>query len=98
MTTEIPTLPSYRDLGDRTWVQLREATSLAMIALAHLTTRGDRDMARTTLETMARILSPDWDGQIVTQHDSRCDADLCHPDCPIRQRLEENGQPWRGAR
>lgn len=33
-----------------------------------------------------------------TQHDGRCDADLCHPDCPVRQRLEENGQRYPGSR
>lgn len=95
-TNEAPTLPSYSDLADRTWVQLRECTQQALVALSYLTQHDHDDMARTTLETMTRILSPDWDGEVVVQHDARCDADLCHPACPIRQRLAENGKPYPG--
>ena len=31
------------------------------------------------------------------KHDPRCDRDLCHPDCLIRQQRIENDQPYPGS-
>ena len=30
-------------------------------------------------------------------HDLRCDRDLCHPDCPIREQRIGNDQPYPGS-
>ena len=30
------------------------------------------------------------------RHDRRCDRDLCHPDCPLRQQATEDDEPYPG--
>jgi len=52
---------SWKNLGTRTWVQLREATYLAEMALSGLAIANPA--AADALDSIARILSPDWDGK-----------------------------------
>jgi hypothetical protein len=32
------------------------------------------------------------------RHDSRCDRDLCHPDCSIRRQREADDLPYPGKK
>ena len=58
----IPGVPvSWEDLNGVTWVQLREATYLAEIALKALADQGHTDAAEALAE-MTVILGPDWTG------------------------------------